>query len=110
MIQGLKVTISGTDVSGLAITRAEFHKARAATYQRQVDSMKSDRAEGTEDQEQAKYSNVDPLVQLKDKVTSHLAQESELRFIAKHIDMSERYLLDYQDLQKLGIISTARGW
>ena len=97
MIEGLKVTINGPELVKLCTDRATHHENRAATYARQIDSMKEDAVEGMQ------YTNGDPVKNLEGRMSHHQRESSELTFIAKHIDKSEQYLLERQDLEKLGI-------
>jgi hypothetical protein len=97
MIEGLKVTVDGTELTKLCLARSEYHRKRAEVYAGQHASMEANEIEGTG------YSGGDPKRALKDKRELHEAEAGELEFIAAHLDQSERYLLDAAALMKLGI-------
>lgn len=97
MIEGLKVTVVGTELRELCLKRAGHHRTRAAVYAEQKASMdKSEIGEMT-------YSNGDPKRVLKDKLERHAAEAGEMDFIAAHLVADEHYLLDSSALSKLGI-------
>lgn len=97
MIEGLKVTVVGTELRELCSKRAEHHRQRASVYAGQEASMEANEIEGMG------YSNGDPKRVLKDKRTQHEAEAGELDFIAAHLVGEEQYLLDSSALHKLGI-------
>ena len=98
MIEGLKVTIKGTELQKLCRERAAYHEGRVTIYMKQLSDM--DRAEI----ESTNLSGGDPKRALKDKQNDHECQISELRFIADHLIATEEYLLDREDLEKIGIV------
>lgn len=97
MIEGLKVTIVGTELRDLCAKRAEHHRQRAKVYAGQEASMEENEIEGMT------YSNGDPKRVLKDKREQHESEAGELDFIAAHLIADEQYLLDSSALAKLGI-------
>lgn len=97
MIEGLKVTVSGTELRELCMKRAAHHRERAKVYEGQRISMEQNEIEGMN------YSNGDPKRVLKDKWTEHESEAAELEFIAEHLVPVESYLLDAPALAKLGI-------
>lgn len=97
MIEGLKVTVSGVELAKLCVDRAKHHLERAEKYQLQITSMNADRIEGMS------YTNGDPVKTLEDRKSTHESEAFELDFIARHIVESETYLLQREDLVKLGI-------
>ena len=97
MIEGLKVTVLGTELKQLCLQRAAHHSQRAASYENQIKSLEEAKVGNM------KYSGGDPVKTLKDKQFEHLAGVAELSFIADHLRLEEWYLLDRQDLAKLGI-------
>lgn len=97
MIEGLKVTIVGTELRELCIKRAEHHRQRAKVYAGQKASMEENEIG------EMTYSNGDPKRVLKDKQEQHEAESGELDFIAAHLVAGEQYLLDSSALAKLGI-------
>lgn len=97
MIEGLKVTIVGTELRDLCTKRAEHHRDRSKVYGEQIAMMEKNEVEGMN------YTGGDPKRALADKQTEHDSQAGEMAFIAAHIDLSENYLLDSQALVRLGI-------
>lgn len=97
MIEGLKVTVAGTELRDLCLQRSAHHKQRAAVYAEQVASMDKNKIAGMN------YSGGDPRSNLQDKMAQHESEGAEMKFIAEHLVLSESYLLDADALQKLGI-------
>lgn len=101
MIEGLKVTVQGKELKDLANTRAAHHEERASVYAAQIGSMEAARVEPV-----AGMSSGDPVAALKVKHAQHEADGRELRFIASHLNVSEVYLLNRDDLSRLGIVTS----
>ena len=97
MIEGLKVTIVGTELKELCAKRADHHRNRAKVYAGQKASMEENEIG------EMSYSNGDPKRVLKDKQEQHESECGELDFIAAHLVPTEEYLLDGAALCKLGI-------
>lgn len=97
MIEGLKVTIKGAELRELCLKRAEHHRQRAKVYADQTASMEANEIEGMH------YSGGDPMRQLQDRQDLHESEAGELLFIGEHLNLAEEYLLERNDLQKLGI-------
>lgn len=98
MIEGLKITVPGTELKELCLKQSAHHKSRAEFYTKQRDTM----AEvGITDENS--LSNVSPKRQINDKVKEHMILADELKFIAEHLIESEQYLLDRGDLIRLGL-------
>ena len=97
MIEGLKITIEGTELKELCAKRAQHHLERSVAYAGQLASMEKAEIEGMQ------YSGGDPKRALRDKKEQHDAEASEMDFIAAHIVTSETYMLDKDALYKLGI-------
>lgn len=97
MIEGIKVTIDGNELKELCESRAAHHRERAATYEQQASNMKEAQIEGMN------YTNGNPINTLEDKQHRHANEADELKFIADHVALEETYLLDTNDLNKLGI-------
>ena len=100
MIEGLKVTVRGSELRDLATERADFHASRAKVYADQIASMKANEIEA-----QPNYTNGNPIDNLENRRASHANQEKELRFIAAHLEIPETYLLDRDALHRLGIVT-----
>ncbi len=97
MIEGLKVTVVGTELKELCLKRAEHHKQRAGVYAAQATSMEENEIGAMN------YSNGDPKRAIKDKQNQHENDSSELKFIADHLIADEQYLLERADLARIGI-------
>ena len=102
MIQGLKVTLTGDKLAVLCTKRAEYHQGRERVYAEQVENMRKAHVEGMN------YTGGDPKAALQAKAQEHANEASAMAFIAENLDRSESYLLDNQDLHRLGIVQ--RGW
>lgn len=99
MIAGLQVTVAGAELVQLADERALHHESRASVYAQQIDNMRSAKVEGM------LHSGGDPVKNLEERRARHENDAKELRFIARHIDVAETYLLDRGALGRLGIVS-----
>jgi hypothetical protein len=97
MIEGLKVTVSGTELKELCLKQGRHHKHRASVYAAQEQSMVANQIEPMH------YSGGDPRQALKDRRAVHESEANELEFIATHLVPNEQYLLDCAALTKLGI-------
>ena len=100
MIEGLKVTIPAADLRALCVKAADHHRDRAATYAGQIDNLRSAQVEGMN------YTNGNPIESLTARHEQHVAEEAELRFVARYLKDGEDYLLDRADLATLGIVRT----
>ena len=99
MIEGLKVTVKGTELRELCIKQADFHRERAGFYAEKVQALAgipSNAAHG--------YSGQDPKQQIQAKLDEHQNATRELVFISDHLVTGEDYLLAATDLQRLGIV------
>lgn len=100
MIEGLKVTIEADELKTLCEARAKFHDERARFYEQQKEALPDiDAAVPT-------FSNVSkrPQDMMEERILSHKAESAELRFIAAHLKC-DSYLLDRNDLHRLGIVA-----
>jgi hypothetical protein len=95
MIEGLKVTVLGSELKGICMARADFHMKRATFHEKQKEVLEE---EGLEDS-MSNIQNAPKFARIKD----HRASADELIFIANHLKLEEEYLLDRSDLHKLGI-------
>ena len=75
MIEGLKVTVDGTELTELCFARAKYHDGRVIAYKNQIDSMELSKIEGMQ------YTNEDPIGALRDKLAQHLNEGIEMEFI-----------------------------
>lgn len=104
MIEGLKVTVEATELRALCIARGQYHMDRSAVYENQLKNMEQAEIEGMN------YSNGDPKKVMREKIDDHIAQANELEFIADHLKEGEEYLLERDDLVKLGISQPSGFW
>lgn len=112
MIEGLKVTVAGTELRDLCLKQAEFHDARRATYAENVKNL-ADAEQGDEEAGIGAITytgHADPKKALRDKAAQHGNSADELRFIAGHLELSETYLLDDAALRKLGVTKNGYGF
>ena len=98
MIEGLKVTVGAEELRGLCVVRAKHHRERAQAYGEQVASFDAAQLET-----RSQYTGKNPREALRDKQRDHLDDAGELDFIGAHLKTGEEYLLDREDLRKLGI-------
>jgi hypothetical protein len=99
MIEGLKVTIAGTELRDLCETRSKYHLNRVQGYKTKLEQVKGLDLSGSG------KSSVDPTEEIENKIREHDLSAAELQFIADHLDTHESYLLDRNDLYKLGVTS-----
>lgn len=105
VIDGLKVTVKGTEVVELAKKQAAFHADRAAFYGKQIELY-----EGVQDSATGlQYtSHQDPKSAAQQKQTEHAGKADQLHFIATHIKADAEYMLGNDALATLGVIKTNR--
>ena len=101
MIEGLKVTVVGVEVSELARKQAAFHSERADFYGKQV-AMYADHQSSSPGLQYT--SHQDPKTAALQKQSEHKYKSDHLEFIAAHIKPAEEYLLDSSALKTLGIL------
>lgn len=99
MIEGLKVTILGSELRQLCSNRSLHHRNRASEYAAQVQNFTGAKIESMG------YTNGDPIKAMTDKRDEHLREAEEMEFISAHIDLNQEYLLERSDLYTLGIVS-----
>lgn len=94
MIEGIKITIAGAELKDLCAKQAREHHDKAVHYQENLKTVQemSDR-----------NSSFNAAEQVERKISTHSIQAAELQFIADHLDINEIFLLDTNDLVKLGI-------
>lgn len=103
VIQGLKVTVPGEKVADLIEARIKHHRERAAFYAEKVTAL-----EGVGDLNEGKSSVIAPADQMRQKKQEHEREATELQFMRDHLKLTEEYLLDRTDLNRLGIVQ--QGW
>jgi N12 class adenine-specific DNA methylase len=95
MIEGLKVFVKADELKQLCIARADHHKGRAEHYRSQLPTL---------DALNNPNSSMRPGEAARAKIVEHEANEAELRFVAEHLDKNETYMLNRDDLGRLGIV------
>ncbi len=98
MIQGLKVTVNTEELRELCAARAEHHRERAQAYAEQVASFEAAQLET-----RSNFTGKNPREALRDKQREHLDNANELDFIGTHLKVGEEYMLEREDLRKIGI-------
>ena len=98
MIQGLKVTVSTDELRGLCAARANHHRERAQAYGEQFASF-----EAAQRETRSNFTGKNPREALRDKQREHLDNANEMNFIGMHLKEGEEYMLEREDLGKLGI-------
>lgn len=99
MIEGLKVTVTGSDLIVLCANRAAHLEDRAKTLKEQLPTLDSLQVPNTSNR---------PGDDAREKIKRHTFQAAEMRFISQHIEPEEQYRLSDHDLVKIGIGD--RGW
>jgi len=102
MIEGLKVTIPGSELVAMCLRHAEFHEGRVEFYSSQQEALPEI------DDDVPEFSNVSkaPQQMMKDRIKVHKTEAQELRFYAKYLKADEEYQLERNDLAKLGIVTS----
>lgn len=100
MIEGLKVTVPGSEVHTLVNARAKYHRDRAAAYRSKLTAF-----DDVDEEAMTKLSN-DPATTLRQKAESHENSAEELEFVAKWLNIGEKYLLSSADLRMLGVVKS----
>ena len=105
VIEGLKVTVAGSEVAELATKQASFHASRAAFYGKQVEMYAGvqDGAPGIQ-----YTSHQDPKAAALQKQEEHQQKAEHLNFIAAHVKADAEYLLDNSALSTLGVLKGSR--
>lgn len=106
MIQGLKVTIPGEVVASLLKKKAEYHHRRSKEYQQTFDTLVG--ALGPlKDENAPKMSSMrDPRQEAEAGVERHSKNARENEFLSEYVNTKEEYLLDANDLHRLGVLES----
>lgn len=115
MIEGLKFKISHTELRDHCLKKAEHHKSRAETKQKElpalVAAMDSIR-EGVAQNVSAKNSSMyamdpdEPIKQMEKDIKDHIKKSLLFGFYANHL-FEDDYTLGHHDLTALELISYA---
>ena len=92
MIEGLKITIRGSEVVEIARAEAARLTKKAERYEANADLLRDD------------AMNNSSAESMRGKAKTDRREADELLFIAAHIDVSENYQLLLSDLCKLGVV------
>src|SRR3954467_12396035 len=102
MIQGLNVTVSGTEIRRICLDRASERRAKADMQRSNAKLLES------MPQNAGLTSQRDPKEDMLQSAGRYEDEASELEFIAQHVEILESYRLESNDLRKLGIVKS--GW
>ncbi len=103
MIEGIVVTLTGNELKKLCNEHAAHHRKRAKVYAGQIKNMEENQIEAAHN-----MTAGDPLANLKSRLDSHSDDAAEMKFIAAHLDLKEKYRLQREDLGRLGICKGRR--
>lgn len=107
MIEGLKITLPGSEVQHLMRARAAHHEKRRDDYRKTYETLSAAMSGMSRDQVPKLSSmNSDPVEQAKQGIERHEAKACEFQYMAKFVDLGEAYLLDTADLHQLGVIES----
>jgi hypothetical protein len=106
MINGLCVTIPGSEVATKMRERALYHLKRMREYQDTAATLEKVGLMEKDSQVRSSSYN-DPLRDARDGITRHERKAREFEYMAQWVDLGETYLLDTNDLTKLGVLSSA---
>jgi hypothetical protein len=93
MIDGLKVTIKGSELKELCLKQSQYHRNRADALQKQID------AGVAEDDPSCSNFRRDAGQRKKNEMES----ASLMRFAAEHFDATAEYLVAFSDLSNIGV-------
>ena len=121
MIEGIKLSMTSTELKQLCEKRVTYHLGRAEWYQQKLAELEPALKEAAQDAaddsfDQLKYGNSgsrtdrgDPVERFKNGVAHHRDRATVFRFMAEHVITNETYVLTEGDLQKLEVLPP-RAW
>lgn len=98
MIDGLKISVSSTELKTHIEGRAKYHAQRAEFYSDQAGNLKSGGL-------QLEAASNDPVGSLERSAKDHGEKAAFFSFLAEHIIPDERYILSENDLARIEIFS-----
>ena len=98
MIEGIKITIQGSELAQLCRNQALHHRRRVEFWEKQL----RDECAAPIDV-MASLSGVDQKRVAGRKISEHRFHATELEFIAEHLENSETYQLTRSDFGFLGL-------
>jgi hypothetical protein len=101
MIEGLKITVPGTEVAKRLSERAAYHRTRKGEYEQRVKTLEQ---AGVEQREARLSSYSDPLREARDGVQRHDEKANEYEYLARFVDVNQTFLLDTSDLARMGVL------
>lgn len=101
MIEGLKLIVPGSDLIELCKSEAAKKLASADNIQKILDTVGTEVAAGNVN------SNTTVNDNGKERMKSMRGEAAELLFHSKYIVADEKYLLERQDLHRLGVVKSA---
>lgn len=108
MIEGLKITVPGTEVQRLLSERANYYRSKAERYRKTWEALQATMGALDVEEEAPKLSsmNRDPREEAKNGMERNEGKAQESEFLAKWIDTSAVFLLDKDDLYRLGVVES----
>jgi hypothetical protein len=107
MIEGLKITVPGSEVAALLTKKAEYHRTRAAEYRKTFETLVAVMGGITkEDAPKMSTSQQDPRENAKSGMERHEKHARENDFMSKYVNTEEMFLLATEDLHRLGVLES----
>jgi hypothetical protein len=106
MIEGLKITVPGGEVQKLLRIRAAYHQGRAQQYRQTWETM-AQAMKGITREDAPKMpssGSTDPVENARLGMERHERKGREYEFMATYVKVSEEFLLDTNDLHRLGVL------
>lgn len=109
MITGIKLQLSSTELSELAMSRVEYHGKKAEFFQSKAKEIAPAIEEFDEEAQQGgKYmsgrNNDDPAQSLLSKAAHHRNRATYFKFLSQHVVPNETYILDENDLKRIEVL------
>jgi hypothetical protein len=106
VIEGLKLYVLGTEVKALLEKKAGHHRKRASEYQQTYETLVAALGPITEE-DAPKMSSMsrDPRKEQQEGMERHTNNAIEDEFLAAHIVTTQAYLLETNDLHRLGVLN-----
>lgn len=96
MLSGLSVSLPGSEVQKLCLSRAAERRTRAALYDQQIQTLK--------DADQDLGSSNDVKMRAVEGARTCRQEAETMEFYAKWVDVKETFVLAQYDLQRLGVV------
>lgn len=106
MIEGLKVTVPGTEVQRLLNKQVEHYREKSERYRKTWEALSASIGTLAVEEVPKFSSSRDPRDDAKAGMERNEGKAQESEFLAKWVNTSETFLLDKDDLYRLGVIET----